>query len=54
MIFLRSFSLEEYIAQPRYAWRVLVLPQSDIPDFDDSLWEVLLSLKIDGGGVGGK
>lgn len=37
--------MEEYLAQPRFRGKNLVLPQSDLPDFIDFLWEALCSLR---------
>ena len=37
--------MERYLAQPRPSGKDLVLPQSDVPDFVDSSWKALPSLR---------
>ena len=44
-----TFFLEGYLVQPRYRGKTLVLPQSEVPDFVDSLWEALPSLRSERG-----
>ena len=45
LAFGNPFTLERYLAQPRYRGENLVLPQSNVLDFVDSPWEALTSLR---------